>query len=123
MSKRIFPNWEKISSFKNPLSEEFLAFIQYLDENLLKCIEIYVRPHINGDQPDLCILNPIKGLMIYNEIRWQYAEVEMEIKQKKVFDRFSQTSRMTDMRIFTKKTNKGKEPIADPVSLLNKGHD
>ena len=119
MSKRIFPNWEKISSFKNPLSEEFLAFIQYLDENLLKCIEIYVRPHINGDQPDLCILNPIKGLMIYNEIRWQYAEVEMEIKQKKVFDRFSQTSRMTDMRIFTKKTNKGKEPIADPVSLSN----
>jgi len=70
MSDRIFPSWTQISSFKVPVKESVIEFAKFLDENLYPHCEIYVRPYLNGDKPDLVILSPKAGIRFYQVIDW-----------------------------------------------------
>jgi hypothetical protein len=45
----------------NPLTKGEKALAKFLYENLSDNWEIYVQPFLNGDRPDIVILNPQKG--------------------------------------------------------------
>lgn len=62
---RIYPSWEEIEKFYEPLSEGEKALASFLDENLPDDWKIFVRPHLNNSCPNIVILNPEVGLMIY----------------------------------------------------------
>ncbi|HML05840.1 MAG TPA: UvrD-helicase domain-containing protein [Methanobacterium sp.] len=81
MSKeRIYPSWEEIKKFENPLSEGEYALASFLDENLDKNWKIFIRPQLNNSSPNIVILNPKVGLMIYT-VRDLEAETSILIKQ------------------------------------------
>lgn len=65
---RIYPSWEKIKNFKIPLTEAEEKFAHFLDKNLPEYWKIFVKPYFNGSYPDLILLNPDGGLMIYNVV-------------------------------------------------------
>lgn len=67
---KIFPSWDSIRSFKQPLTKQELTFIEYLFQNLPPEWEIIVRPYLNGDYPSIGLLNPNVGLMIYDTFYW-----------------------------------------------------
>jgi len=70
MSSRVFPDWEQIHSLKPPLTDGELELAKFLDENLPTAWEIYLQPYLNGDKPDLVILNPSIGLVIFEVKDW-----------------------------------------------------
>ncbi|WP_292756041.1 UvrD-helicase domain-containing protein [Methanobacterium sp.] len=63
----MFPSREKLETFHD-LSEGELTFINFLDDYLPGYWKIYWRPFFNGSHPDLVLLNPEGGLMIYKII-------------------------------------------------------
>ncbi len=70
MSLRIYPNWEQLNQLKTPLTEGELALAKFLDQNLPNRWEIYVQPYLNGDRPDIVILHPNIGMMIFEVKDW-----------------------------------------------------
>lgn len=69
-SSRIFPNWEQISQLKSPLTDGELALLKFLDTHLPPKWEIYNQPFLNGDRPDIVILHPEIGIMIFEVKDW-----------------------------------------------------
>ncbi len=82
-SKRIYPSWEEIENFRNPLTEGELYLARYLDKYLPHEWEIYVQPYMNGDRPDIVILNPNVGLMIFEVKDWNLNLYKKEYKKEK----------------------------------------
>ena len=68
--KRIYPSWAQIEVLKNPLTEGELALAKFLDQWLQPGWDIFVQPYMNGDRPDIVILNPKVGLMIFEVKDW-----------------------------------------------------
>lgn len=62
---RIYPSWEEIEKFQDPLTEGEKAFVSYLDDNLGDGWKIFVKPYLNNTRPDIVIVNPQVGVMIY----------------------------------------------------------
>ena len=67
--QRLFPNWEEINKLKNPLTEGELALTKYLDSHLPDRWEIFVQPYMNGDRPDIVVINKNVGIMIIKVIK------------------------------------------------------
>ena len=118
MSKRIFPSWDHISSFKDPISDELISFIKYLDKVLIDDIQLYVRPHLNEDKPDLVILNPNKGIMFYNQIDWAPGQIKQTSVKKQIKNQRGYGMISIDQRKFSKKLNGKDVDCADPIIHL-----
>lgn len=69
--ERTWPTWEQIEAFKNPLTAGELALAKFLDRWLPPGWDIYVQPFFNGDRPDIVILHPNVGMMIFEVKDWQ----------------------------------------------------
>ncbi len=69
-NQRIFPSWDQIRSLKTPLTNGELTLATYLDQNLPPMWEIYIQPFFNGDRPDIVIINPQIGVMIFEVKDW-----------------------------------------------------
>lgn len=82
MSSRIYPNWEQLVSLKNPLTEGEYTLAKFLDENLPDEWEIYVQPYLNGDRPDIVLLHPYIGMMIYEVKDWNLNVYKIVNKEK-----------------------------------------
>ncbi|MGF7118592.1 UvrD-helicase domain-containing protein [Methanobacterium oryzae] len=80
---RIYPSWQEIGEFKDPLTEGENALAQFLDENLGKEWKIFIRPQLNNSSPNIVILNPQVGIMIYTVKNIENLEnkTSMHIKQ------------------------------------------
>ena len=84
MSNRIFPTWEQIKGFKQPLTEGESFLLHFLDQNLSKDVNfqdngdltnyngwlIFVQPFLNGSRPDIIIFNPKVGVQIIEVKDW-----------------------------------------------------
>lgn len=68
MEGRIFPSWKNLETLNETLSEGELTFIRFLDDNLPVYWKIYWHPFFNGSHPDLVLINPEGGVMIYKII-------------------------------------------------------
>jgi hypothetical protein len=67
---RIYPSWHEIEQFRNPLEPGERHLAEFLDKNLPDGWDIYVQPFLNGDRPDIVIMNPKVGVMIYEVKDW-----------------------------------------------------
>ena len=57
---------------KQPLTDGELTLARYLDNNLPVEWEIYLQPYLNGDRPDIVIMNPNVGMMIIEVKDYKY---------------------------------------------------
>jgi len=80
-NSRIYPKWEDIDNLKDPLTEGELYFAKYLDDHLPNEWEIYIQPYLNGDRPDVVILHPRVGLMVFEVKDWNLEIYNIEEKE------------------------------------------
>ncbi|MGB9937862.1 MAG: UvrD-helicase domain-containing protein [Methanobacterium sp.] len=62
---RIYPSWKIIEKFEEPLTEGENALARFLDKNLDEEWKIFIRPQLNNSRPNIVILNPKVGIMIF----------------------------------------------------------
>ncbi|WP_414469281.1 UvrD-helicase domain-containing protein [Methanobacterium sp. ACI-7] len=62
---RIYPSWDIIEKFEEPLSEGENALARFLDKNLDSGWKIFVKPQLNNSKPNIVIMNSKVGLMVY----------------------------------------------------------
>ncbi|MBD2766806.1 NERD domain-containing protein [Hymenobacter sp. BT664] len=84
MSNRLYPSWEQLDKMHNPLTPGEKALIRYLDQHLPSDLQwndkmplahyggwlIFAQPYFNGTRPDIVILNPSVGMVIYEVKDW-----------------------------------------------------
>lgn len=70
IKNRIFPSWEEIDKLKTPLTDGEYTLAKFFDTYLPVEWEIYLQPYLNGDRPDIVLLNPNVGLVIYEIKDW-----------------------------------------------------
>jgi len=84
VENRIYPTWEQIEQFRNPLTEGEMTLLKYLDKYLPKDKSwkkgyrledykgwlIFAQPFFNGTRPDIIIFNPQVGAVIYEVKDW-----------------------------------------------------
>ncbi|HPM03105.1 MAG TPA: NERD domain-containing protein, partial [Candidatus Cloacimonadota bacterium] len=84
MESRIFPDWDHIKNFHNPLTDGEKTLLIYLDNNLPKDSNwkvgsplseyhgwlIFVQPYLNGSRPDIILFNPYVGIQIIEVKDW-----------------------------------------------------
>ena len=80
-NNRIYPNWKDIEKLKDPLTDGELYFAKYLNNYLPQGWEIYIQPYLNGDRPDIVILHPKVGLMIFEIKDWNLDIYNIEEKE------------------------------------------
>jgi hypothetical protein len=66
-SGRIFPTWAQISELRQPPTPGELALAHHLDSELPADWEIFVQPYMNGDRPDIVVLNKQRGLVVMSD--------------------------------------------------------
>jgi hypothetical protein len=115
MPNRIKPSWEQIREFKNPLTPGELRLAEYLDQVLHQEWEIFVQPFWNGDRPDLVILNPEIGLMIFEVKDWQPGLYHFE--DELIINRHGK--QQTRRKYFVSVAN-GKQQIPGPVKQVER---
>lgn len=85
MTNRIYPTWEQINHWNNPLTEGERALLTYFDAHLptdnswtdtqhlkeYKGWLIFAQPFLNGSRPDVVIYNPYVGIVIYEVKDWR----------------------------------------------------
>jgi hypothetical protein len=67
---RIFPTWCEIDAFPTPLYPGERALAAFLDKNLPPAYRIYVQPVLNGMHPDVVVVNPRWGVIVYEVKDW-----------------------------------------------------
>ena len=72
-SVRIFPTWHDLKALRQPLTPGELTLLRFLDESLSPEWEIYAQPYFNGDRPDVVILHPQRGIVVYEVKDWHLA--------------------------------------------------
>lgn len=84
MSNRLYPTWAELEVMHNPLTAGEKALIKFLDQHLPvdttwqqgQPLEhyggwlIFAQPYFNGTRPDIVILNPSVGMVIYEVKDW-----------------------------------------------------
>jgi AAA domain len=132
MFSRVFPSWEQIEQFKQPLTEGERCLLKFLDDNLKKDDLfqsndltkyngwlIFVQPYLNGCRPDIIIFNPRIGVQIFEVKDWNLGNYSFETK--KDGDRSDKVFCVSDGRgTYTKKSpvrqvEYYKEKIADQL--------
>lgn len=77
---RIYPSWDEIRNFHDQLTEGEEALALFLDKNLPIGWKIYVQPHLNGNRPDIVVMNPQVGVMVYEVKDWELSTYKWKNK-------------------------------------------
>jgi hypothetical protein len=101
MRSRIYPSWDEIRNFHNPLTEGEEQLARFLDDTLPEEWMVFVVPYLNGSRPDLVLFNPRVGIMIYEVKDWDLSSYHW--KEEQLF--------VSDAR--------GSYPVKDPVKQVN----
>lgn len=67
---RIYPTWEHLDTLLPPLTEGERHLAIYLDENLPQTWSIYVQPYLNNMRPDIVVMNPNVGIVVFEVKDW-----------------------------------------------------
>ncbi len=68
---RIFPSWDDLNNLRPPLTEGECGLARFLDDNLPEGWRIYVQPYINDMRPDVVVVNPGIGMVVFEVKDWQ----------------------------------------------------
>ncbi len=97
MNNRIYPSWNEIHNFHNPLTDGEEKLAKFLDDTLPADWMIFIQPYLNGSRPDVVIFNPQVGIMIYevkdgdlHSFQWNFSKKspvkQVEYYKRKIID-------------------------------------
>jgi len=75
---RIFPSWDDLKNLRTPLTEGEYALARLLDDYLPERWRIYVQPYINDMRPDIVIVNPNIGVVVFEVKDWDISRYTFE---------------------------------------------
>jgi len=101
MKERIYPSWDDIELFHTPLTDGEERLARFLDKKLPEDWTIFVEPYLNGSRPDIVVLNPQVGVVIYEVKDWDLSSYTWKRGQ-----------------LFVKDA-KGSYPVKDPARQVN----
>jgi hypothetical protein len=113
--QRLFPPWEQIIKFRNPLTEGESQLVRFLDRQLPPKWEIYVQPYLNNDRPDLVLLHPQIGLQIIEVKDWAPGLYRSE----KATSQYSKTGR-TKCKFSVRDKNGDWQEISSPLEQVER---
>ena len=127
---RIFPSWPEISELRPSLTEGELALAKYLDQYLPPDWEIFLQPYMNGDRPDIVVLSPKLGIVVYEVKDWTPKLYSSFVEENP----FAQSSSRRDsveiqgkgtrkVRRFKVNTDQGQEDIPSPYGQARRYRD
>ena len=117
MTPRIYPNWEQLNNLKTSLTDGESTLAKFLDDNLPPDWEIYVQPYFNGDRPDIVLLNPNIGMMIFEIKDWNLDLYRSEKEEK--FD--EQTKKKIEWyQSYVKDTHGKEQKIPNPIKQIER---
>lgn len=118
--QRLFPPWEQITKFRNPLTEGEKQLVMFLDTHLPPKWEIYVQPYLNNDRPDVVLLHPEIGLQIIEVKDWApglYQSENTSIQDQK-------TGKWRTIREFSVRVRNGDwQIIESPIKQVERYRD
>lgn len=115
MTNRIYPNWQTISKFPNPLTKGEISLLQYLDNYLPKEWLIFAQPYLNGTRPDIIIFKPNVGAVIYEVKDWNLSNYIWELSRNHIDD---ENSSFRNEKTLFVKDRFGKYPIKNPIKQV-----
>lgn len=113
---RLFPDWNQIHSLKSPLTDGETCLLKYLDKNLPEQWEIYAQPFMNGDRPDIVLLNKDVGMMIIEVKDWNLAQYHFE---EELFTENKTKKKIKGKKYFVT-DSKGTYPVASPLGQVER---
>lgn len=82
MTERItYPSLTDVTGLRNPLTDIEANVLDYFVKNIPLSWEIYIRPHLNGLIPDFILLNPERGIAVYEVMDWDIEAEEYSVMQ------------------------------------------
>lgn len=117
MKNRIYPSWENIKNLKDPLTDGEIYLAKYLDDYLPYEWEIYIQPYLNGDRPDIVILHPKVGLMVFEVKDWNLEIYSLE--EKEYYDKKTNKIR-TFYKSYVLDKNHQKQYIPNPIKQVER---
>lgn len=75
---RIFPSWDDLKSLRPPLTEGEWALVRFLDDQLPQAWRIYVQPYVNDMRPDVVVVNPDIGMVVFEVKDWTLSRYTFE---------------------------------------------
>jgi len=79
---KLFPTLENIERLKVKPTEGELFLIKYLQDNLDEDIEIYFQPFLNGDMPDIILMQKNVGVSIIEVKDWNLSLYKIDENNK-----------------------------------------
>ncbi len=70
MACYVCPPKSEFGRLRPPLTDGEMQVFEFFDANLAEKWEIYIRPHMNGLEPDFVLLNPKVGLAVFEVKDW-----------------------------------------------------
>lgn len=78
---QVFPSLEQIHQLRSKPTEGELHLLKFLSENLDNNYEIYFQPFLNGDRPDIILMRPDAGVMIFEVKDWNLGSYDINEKK------------------------------------------
>lgn len=79
---RVFPTLEQVNSLKPSPTDGELCLLNFLLDNLNDSYEIYFQPFLNGDRPDIILVRPDAGVMIFEVKDWNLKSYDINPKKQ-----------------------------------------
>src|SRR5574341_1779141 len=105
---RLYPDFAEIQKMTPDYIDEDFSLVKFLDKALPTQWELFFEPFYNGGCPDLVIMNPSVGLMVFIIKKWVPGEVCLETEKR--FD--PKTKKVSTVRNYFRTTNR--KPIKIP---------
>jgi hypothetical protein len=75
---RIYPDWDDLNGLRTPLTNGERALAQFLDEQLPQQWRIYVQPYVNDMRPDIVVMNPWVGMVVFEVKDWDISRYSFQ---------------------------------------------
>ncbi|MEJ5169451.1 MAG: NERD domain-containing protein [Fimbriimonadales bacterium] len=76
--ERLYPDWNTLNSLHAPLTEGERALVEFLDSSLPDAWRVFVQPHLNGLRPDVVVVNPNVGAVVFEVKDWHLGNYRAE---------------------------------------------
>ncbi len=102
---QIFPTIENIERLKVPPTEGECFLLNYLTDNLDENVEIYFQPFLNGDRPDIILMQKDAGVVIIEVKDWELRSYKVDTNNKWYVKKINQGFKSPFQQVFSYKTN------------------
>jgi len=102
---QVFPSRENISRLKVTPTEGEMFLLNYLIETMGNDVEIYFQPFLNGDRPDIILMNKNYGVIIIEVKDWTFSSYKVDENNKWYVKNISQKIKSPFQQVFSYKNN------------------